>query len=142
MYTLPSSLAVLISLKRSENILSRTFDSRLGGLGFTEFIILIRLILAPEQKLRRIDLAQQLGLTPAAVTRLLLPMEKTGLVQREANPEDARVSFVQIAPGGKRRLQESLDRARLLAEEMLPELSEQELAQLDTTLQKISSTQE
>jgi DNA-binding MarR family transcriptional regulator len=142
MDTLPSSLALLISLKRAENILSRTFDSRLGGLGFNECIVLLHLIRAPEQKLRRIDLAQLMGLTPAAVTRILLPMEKVGLVRKDINPDDARVSFVQIAPGGKRRLQESIDRARLLAEEMLPELSDEQAAQLDALLQRISSTQE
>lgn len=46
-------------------------------------------------------------------------MEKIGLIQREANARDARVSYVLLAPGGKQFLTERLEKAELLSEEAL-----------------------
>jgi DNA-binding MarR family transcriptional regulator len=77
------------------------------GLSVTEYLVLRRLDEAPEKKLRRIDLAQAVGLTPSGVTRLLNPMEKIGLVSKEAGARDARVSLVGIAPAGETIYRES-----------------------------------
>jgi DNA-binding MarR family transcriptional regulator len=74
---------------------------------------------AKEEKMRRIDLAESVGLTASGITRLLAPMEKIGLVKREQNAHDARVSFVVLAAGGKRKLQEAIDDAERLADDML-----------------------
>lgn len=51
--------------------------------------------------------------------RLLVPMEKIGLIPRESNACDARVSFVTLAPGGKRLLSERLERAEMLSDEVI-----------------------
>jgi DNA-binding MarR family transcriptional regulator len=109
-----------INLAKFQAIVSRRFDSRLGGLGFSEFMILFYLSQAEDEKLRRIDLAEKIGLTASGVTRILYPMEKVGLIKREINKDDARVSYVIMAPGGRTRLSEALERAELTAEEILP----------------------
>lgn len=116
-------LTFFIELTKAKTVVARRFDNRLSfhGLGFTDFIILYHLNEALHGKLRRIDLAEKVGLTASAVTRLLLPMEKIGLVSREANKNDARISYVVLAPGGKRLLQESLEEAESLASDLLPE---------------------
>jgi DNA-binding MarR family transcriptional regulator len=102
---------------------AQVFDRRLlGGLGFNDLIILYYLSQAPDERMRRIDIADKVGLTPSGITRMLLPMEKVGLVQREAAEQDARVSYVKLAPGGKRLLQETLEQAEMVAEEMLPSM--------------------
>lgn len=97
------------------------FDRRLiGGLGFNDFIILYHLSQSEGERMRRIDLADKIGLTPSGITRMLLPMEKLGMVKREINEHDGRVSFVKLASGGKRLLDETLERAELLSAELLP----------------------
>ncbi len=108
-----------LELARAQAVLARRFDSGLGGLGLTEFMILHALSQAEDERMRRVDLAEKVGLTPSGVTRLLAPMEKVGLVKKEANTEDARVSFVMLAPGGKRKLSEGMERAEVLAEDLL-----------------------
>lgn len=113
-------LSCLIDMTRIGSLLSRKFDGSLNGLGWNDFIILYHLSLAPEMKLRRIDLAEKVGLTASGVTRMLLPMEKIGLISKESNPQDARVSFVVLAPGGKRKLEEGMERALLVASEIFP----------------------
>ena len=50
--------------------------------------------------MRRVDLAERVGLTASGVTRTLLPLEKIGLVTRESDPRDARVGFAAITPVG------------------------------------------
>ena len=50
---------------------------------------------ASTHSLKRIDLAEQVGLSASGVTRMLLPMEKIGLISKEEGARDARVSLVQ-----------------------------------------------
>jgi len=71
------------------------------GIGLSEYLVLNQLYLTPNQKMRRSDLAERVGLSPSGVTRLLNPMEKIGLVEKEENPRDARVSLVTLSAAGK-----------------------------------------
>ena len=70
------------------------------GIGVSEFLVLKQLYAAANQRLSRGELAEQVGLSPSGVTRLLNPMEKIGLVDKEANPRDARVSWVTLSSAG------------------------------------------
>lgn len=84
--------------------------------------------------MRRVDLADKVGLTASGITRLLAPMEKVGLIKREANERDARVSFVVLAPGGKRKLAESLENAEALAKDLLSAAKAKNVSELNETL--------
>lgn len=91
-------------------IISKKIDGKLGsihGISFTEYMILFHLKSSDAKSMRRIDLAQTLGLTASGVTRLLSPMEKTGLIQKEINKRDARVSLVKITSSGERILNDA-----------------------------------
>ncbi|WP_443590549.1 MarR family winged helix-turn-helix transcriptional regulator [Vreelandella alkaliphila] len=70
------------------------------GIGLSDYLVLNQLYTAPNQKVRRSDLAEQVGLSPSGVTRLLNPMEKIGLVKKHENPRDARVSLVALTTAG------------------------------------------
>ena len=110
---------------------TQVFDRHLlGGLGFNDLIILYYLGGSPDEKMRRIDLAEKVGLTPSGVTRMLLPMEKLGMVKRESDPRDARVSYVKLASGGKRLLEETLEEAEIVAEELLPSVSLEKMKEI------------
>lgn len=71
------------------------------GISFTEYLVLLQLHAAPGKKLRRVDLAQQVGLSASGVTRLLNPMQKTGLIDKEEAARDARVSLVTLTSAGE-----------------------------------------
>ncbi len=116
-------LIFFVTLAEAYAKIANAFDRHmLGGLGFNDVIILYHLSQAPDEKMRRIDLADKIGLTPSGITRMLLPMEKCGMVTREATSEDARVSYVKLASGGKRLLVETLKEAEILSEELLPSM--------------------
>jgi DNA-binding MarR family transcriptional regulator len=92
-----------LRLARAATSLTRRFDSGLGnhhGISFADYQLLRQLARAPEGRLRRVDLAERLGLTASGVTRSLLPLEKIGLVGRQSDPRDARVGYAIITPAG------------------------------------------
>ncbi len=117
-----------MTLAKLNTKLNRRLDSGLGGISFNELIILYHLSKSEDQKMRRIDLAEKVGLTASGITRLLLPMEKIGLIKRETNERDARVSFVAIAPGGETKLSEGLERAEIFAEDILGKSHDKNIA--------------
>lgn len=118
---LSSSLAFFVGLAKLQAVMSRRLDASLNGISFNEFIILYHLSNASETKMRRGELAERIGLTASGVTRLLLPMEKIGLVSRLTDERDGRVSFVALAPGGKMKLEEGLERAEIIMEDIIPQ---------------------
>ncbi|MDN5287897.1 MAG: MarR family transcriptional regulator [Mucilaginibacter sp.] len=134
-----STLKFILNLAKAQTIINRRFDAKLSsyGLGFNDFVILYHLSLAPHQKLRRIDLAEKLGLTASGITRMLAPMEKIGLVSRESNERDARVSYAVLAPGGKRLLEESIKTAEHAAADTFPELKTKKIKKLSELLNEI-----
>lgn len=137
MHKISNHLQLLLNMATAQAVLNRRFDGRLASLGLTEFLILFHLERSAGGKLRRVDLAELVGLTASGVTRLLAPMEKIGLVKREANAQDARVSLVALAPGGRRMLQESMENAEALAESLLSGTSAAEIAFATKIVRKI-----
>ncbi|MCB1649083.1 MAG: MarR family transcriptional regulator [Gammaproteobacteria bacterium] len=77
------------------------------GLGLSDYFVLNQLYISPSQKMRRNELAERVGLSPSGITRLLNPLEKIGLVEKESNPRDARVSLVTLSVQGKRVYEEA-----------------------------------
>ena len=116
-----------LQLARFQTMLSRRLDARLGGISFNELIILYHINHSPDKKIRRIDLAEKVGLTASGITRLLLPMEKIGLIAREKNENDARVSYVVLAPGGLTKLHEGLERLEIFCEDVFDNTKEKNI---------------
>lgn len=85
--------------------------------------MLRHLLGAPDRRLRRVDLAELLGLTPSGIARMLAPLEKLGHVARESDPRDARVALVTLTDAGAARTQEAQgladERATALFERVL-----------------------
>jgi len=97
-------MELIIALSSLQSHLQKKTDLILSihGISFTEFMVMYYLNDAPNKTMRRIDLAESVGLSASGVTRLVIPMEKIGLVQKEANPRDARVSLVKLTKAGER----------------------------------------
>lgn len=105
------SLEFCLRLARAYAVLTRRLDSALSsvhGLSFGDFMVLYHLNRASGTRLRRIDLAERLGLTASGVTRTLLPLEKLGLVAREPDPRDARVGYAILTKAGQKLYADAL----------------------------------
>src|SRR6476646_8627507 len=73
------------------------------GLTINDYEVLIRLSRAPDQMMRRVDLAQQVLLTPSGITRLLDGLQRCGLVDKAACDTDARVVYAKLTDAGREK---------------------------------------
>jgi DNA-binding MarR family transcriptional regulator len=121
MKSLSKQLKFFINLSAVHSKVAQSFDRGLGnGVGFNDFIVLYHLNKAEGQVMRRIDLAEKMSMSASGITRMLLPMEKLGLITRENSEHDGRVSYVKLASGGKRLFEEAIEKAEMKSEDFLP----------------------
>jgi DNA-binding MarR family transcriptional regulator len=66
--------------------------------------------------MRRVELANRLGITASGVARQLAPLERRKIVTRESNPSDARLALVVLTDAGAKLLEQTLPTAQEDAE--------------------------
>ncbi|WP_340679253.1 MarR family transcriptional regulator [Paraglaciecola sp.] len=131
MSALTPAMQLCMAISQVQNQLINSLNSTLSchGVSFTELMVLYRLALAPNVTLRRIELANSVGLSASGVTRLLAPLEKIGLVQKEVNARDARVSLVKLTEAGQNLLNDALVSFENRASTATANMSEKQLQQ-------------
>jgi DNA-binding MarR family transcriptional regulator len=77
------------------------------------------------------ELAQLERVQPPTVTAAVGRLEEQGLVDRERDPEDRRVSRVQVTPAGRKLLRETRSRKSAYLERRIAELSARDRATLE-----------
>jgi DNA-binding MarR family transcriptional regulator len=77
------------------------------GLTINDYGCLLLLSRADEEGMRRIDLANDLQLSPSGITRLLDRLEGQGLVRKGECKSDARVSYAILTDAGLAKLREA-----------------------------------
>lgn len=107
------------------------------GISFTEYMVLRQLTAAPANKMRRIDLAENIGLSASGITRLLNPMEKIGLVMKEENARDARVSLVALTDAGKRIFNETDAAFGHAAQALFAPIDKQDIKAMSTLIRTL-----
>lgn len=70
------------------------------GASFSEYLILKAIHGEGASGIRRVDLAERVGLTVSGVTRAIAPLEKQGYVETLAEASDARVRKVTMTTSG------------------------------------------
>jgi DNA-binding MarR family transcriptional regulator len=108
------------------------------GLTIRDYEVLLRLAHAPDRRLRRVDLAEQVVLTPSGITRLLEGLERVGYVDRAACNEDARVKYALLTEAGLGKLRAAAKTHVAGIERLfLDRFDEQERVQLSDFLRRI-----
>ena len=105
-----SALDAFARLLRGNATATRTMNARLvadHGLTINAYEALLLLQRAEEGRMRRVDLAEQLILTPSGVTRLLDGLEQAGLVGRASCESDRRVTYAVLTEAGLAKLREA-----------------------------------
>src|SRR5919109_3777134 len=75
------------------------------GLTVKDYEALLVLSHADEGRMKRVDLARSLMLTPSGITRLLQGLEEAGLVERASCATDLRVTYAQLTDAGREKLE-------------------------------------
>jgi DNA-binding MarR family transcriptional regulator len=140
-WTAEAELRTWMRFIAAHSAVTRELEAQLmgaHGLTLSDYDVLVQLALAPERKLRNIELANAVVLTRSGVTRLVDGLERDGLVARASCPGDKRGTLVALTDEGIRRLYEAmqthLDGVREL---FLDRLGEEGRAKLDRLLAKL-----
>ena len=133
------SMQLLLDLFSAHTKLQKRIDQQLflHGISLSEFIVMRCLSIAPENSLRRIDLAEQVGLTASGITRLIAPMEKNNLVTKQANARDARVSLVKLTEVGEQIQKDATESFKMGAAAILDGLNQADISNMANTLARI-----
>lgn len=124
-------LQEFLGIRRAVALWESRADAELGGvhgLGLSDFAALHHLAEAAGHRLRRVDLAQRLALTPSGVTRLLGPLERRGLVAREEAGHDARATFAVLTRSGRSLVKDATATMDNVAQSILGSLNERDRA--------------
>jgi DNA-binding MarR family transcriptional regulator len=92
-----------VALVRTHATATRALNAQLSadhGLTVSDYEVLLRLSGAPDHRLRRVDLAEQVLLTASGITRLLDGLERQGWVERGACDSDRRVVYAVLTDAG------------------------------------------
>jgi DNA-binding MarR family transcriptional regulator len=118
----PAPLATVLDLSLARTLVLRDVDASLGahhGVSLGDLAILLELRDAPGQRLRRVELANRLGITPSGLARQLQPLERIGVVARESHARDARLALVVLTDAGARIADDGEASGQLAAERAL-----------------------
>jgi DNA-binding MarR family transcriptional regulator len=102
--TIEPAVRAWARLLRAYSSTTRSLSAELQeehGLTINDYEALLVLSRAEEGRLKRVDLARSLLLTPSGITRLLQGLEDAGLVERASCPSDLRVTYAQLTDAGR-----------------------------------------
>lgn len=140
-----AAFSAVMRLFRANARLEERFAGELGavhGLGLKEILLLMNVGRAAGGRLSRIDLAKRLGTSPSTVTRMTAPLEKLHLVAREADPRDARLSYVVLTKAGQRSVAEAQATLERLSDDVFRDRwTEAEIASLADLLGRLTAGQ-
>jgi DNA-binding MarR family transcriptional regulator len=138
-----AALSTVLQLAHARTVVVRDVDASLEGhhgLGLNDLALLLELNASPNGRLRRLDLAERLGITPSGVARQLAPLERRGLVGRESHPDDARLAIVVLTGAGSRVVADVLPTAEEAATRVLAKIwNEDEQQRASALLQRARS---
>jgi DNA-binding MarR family transcriptional regulator len=99
-----------LKLADAAHNVERRLDASLGairGISYAEYRLLRALGDSPQSRSSRVDLAQQIGITPSGITRALRPLEKLGVVKTVKAERDARLAIATLTSAGEALLQDA-----------------------------------
>jgi len=99
-----------VGLLKAHSSLTRELSAQLvtnHGLTINDYEVLLRLSRAEGRRMRRVDIAEQVMLTPSGITRLLDGLERFGYVERAACASDRRVTYAVLTDEGLAKLEEA-----------------------------------
>lgn len=132
--------SVVMTLAKTAARLTKSLDRCLSlhGINFTEYQVLETLSQQSTKSMSRIALAESINMTASGVTRMLNPMEKLHLVEKEKNSRDARISLVKLSETGEQIYQDAMTTLSQKVHSQTAELDEKELTKLAVLLGKLN----
>jgi MarR family transcriptional regulator, 2-MHQ and catechol-resistance regulon repressor len=143
---IPPAVLTFGRLIGAYSTLTRELNAQLieaHGVTLNEYEVLLLLARAPDRRMRRIDLAAEVRLSPSGITRMLDRLEKTELVEKAKCETDARITYAVLTDAGMAKLREcSLDHFAAVERRLGEHLADEELASLAELLGRFTDVTE
>jgi DNA-binding MarR family transcriptional regulator len=141
----PPSNQAFAQLLGAHSTLTRELNAALlasHGLTINDYGCLL-LLSRHEEGMRRIDLANELQLSPSGITRLLDRLERQGYVGKGECKEDARVSYAILTEAGRAKLKDAWpEHVNAVHRRVAAVLSDEEIDTLTELLSRLSANGE
>ena len=142
----PSAVRAWTRLLRAHASTTRLLSAELQadhGLTLNDFEVLYVLSRAEGGRMKRVELARRLLLSPSGITRLCEGLERAGLVIRTTCPTDLRIAYAELTPEGRERFEAaSCAHVGSIRELMEEHFSEDELGELGEMLGRLPDVAE
>jgi DNA-binding MarR family transcriptional regulator len=103
-------VAAWMRFLRAHAAVTRELSTRLEsrhGLTLSDYDVLVQLYHAPGRRMRRIDIARLVLLSPSGITRLLDGLERAGWVEKVRCDSDARVVYAALTEAGTKKCEDA-----------------------------------
>ena len=129
-------LQVHLRLARCRNLMMREMRRAVERWNLTmpQFDVLAELARAPQQGFTFVELSRLLLVTSGNLTGIIDRLEADGLVKREAEASDRRVTRMRLTAAGKRQMDEILPLHAVDVEQVLAVMPRERLALLNELL--------
>jgi DNA-binding MarR family transcriptional regulator len=109
-----------------------------ADVSFTEYDVLFNIARQPGRRVRLRDLNRHLLLSQPSVSRLIDRLAARGLVEKAADPDDARGTLVRLTDEGVAVFRKvGAEHSRVIADRMTAELDDDELVELARLADKL-----
>jgi len=137
--TMSETANCIIESALTASKITKRIDGQLSyhGISYTEYLIMHHLAGSALKTMRRIELAERVGISASGITRLLAPMQKIKLVEKEINPRDARQSLVKLSDVGQELYRDASVSFEHCAQQLLENLSDKQVDTLRSLTAKI-----
>jgi DNA-binding MarR family transcriptional regulator len=137
-----SELAAWRAFLRAHAVVTRRLEHELVAehdLPLASYDVLVQLSESPGRRLRMTELAERVLLSRSGLTRLVDRLQREGLVERQACPEDARGTLAALTDGGLERLRAAWPtHLRGVSEHVTSKLTAEEAEQLRVLLGRLA----
>jgi DNA-binding MarR family transcriptional regulator len=114
-----------------------------SGLPLSWYDVLLVVNAAPERRLRMSEIGRQAVVSRERASRVVTELERAGLLERQANPDDKRSSFAAITPAGRALLRKVAPRYLAAVDEhFLSHLSDAGIRTVARELSKVVAAEE
>jgi len=135
------ALEANLALHETSNALQRALGQFIAPVGYAlgppRYLVVRAIFLEETGRLSLSEIAKRIGVTTTNVTNLIDGLEREGWVERQANPADRRVTYVQLTPSGKERCAQLIPATARFTSELFGVLQDEEKTQLISILGKL-----
>jgi DNA-binding MarR family transcriptional regulator len=141
-----AALEANLALHETANALQRALARFIQPYGFAlgppRYLVVRAVFLAEAGRLSLSEIAKRIGVTTTNVTNLIDGLERDGWVERQANPADRRMTYVQLTELGKERCGQLIPATARLTSDLFDVLTGDEKQQLIAILAKLRTVAE